>query len=88
MPYFIFRKIIEQSKQNNIRTKCYISVAFYCPYEGKVDNGYVVNLTNEIISYGVDEIVIADTIGQANPSEVKELFLRFHFFDKNILTFG
>ena len=69
-----FRKIIEQSKQNNIRTKCYISVAFYCPYEGKVDNGYVVNLTNEIISYGVDEIVIADTIGQANPSEVKELF--------------
>ena len=69
-----FRKIIEQSKQKNIRTKCYISVAFYCPYEGKVDNGYVVNLTNEIISYGVDEIVIADTIGQANPSEVKELF--------------
>ena len=69
-----FRKIIEQSKQNNIRTKCYISVAFYCPYEGKVDNGHVVNLTNEIISYGVDEIVIADTIGQANPSEVKELF--------------
>ena len=69
-----FRKIIEQSKQNNIRTKCYISVAFYCPYEGKVDNGYVVELTNKIISYGVDEIVIADTIGQANPSEVKELF--------------
>ena len=69
-----FRKIIEQSKQNNIRTKCYISAAFYCPYEGKVDNGHVVNLTNEIISYGVDEIVIADTIGQANPSEVKELF--------------
>ncbi len=69
-----FKKIIDESNQNNIRTKCYISVAFYCPYEGKVDNGYVVELTNKIISYGVDEIVIADTIGQANPSEVKELF--------------
>lgn len=69
-----FKKIIDESNRNNIRTKCYISVAFYCPYEGKVDNGYVVELTNTIISYGVDEIVIADTIGQANPSEVKELF--------------
>ena len=69
-----FAEIIKKSKKNDIRTKCYISVAFYCPYEGKVDNGHVVNLTNEIISYGVDEIVIADTIGQANPLEVRELF--------------
>lgn len=69
-----FAEIIEKSKKNEIRTKCYISVAFYCPYEGKVDNGYVADLTNKVISYGVDEIVIADTIGQANPLEVRELF--------------
>lgn len=69
-----YAEIIEESKKNDIRTKCYISVAFYCPYEGKVDNGYVADLTNKVISYGVDEIVIADTIGQANPLEVRELF--------------
>jgi hydroxymethylglutaryl-CoA lyase len=69
-----FAEIIKKSKKNDIRTKCYISVAFYCPYEGKVDNGYVADLTNRVISYGVDEIVIADTIGQANPLEVRELF--------------
>ena len=69
-----FAEIIKKSKQNDIRTKCYISVAFYCPYEGKVDSGYVADLTNKVISYGVDEIVIADTIGQANPLEVRELF--------------
>ena len=69
-----FAEIIKKSKKNDIRTKCYISVAFYCPYEGKVDNGYVADLTNKVISYGVDEIVIADTIGQANPLEVRELF--------------
>ena len=69
-----FAEIIKESKKNDIRTKCYISVAFYCPYEGKVDSGYVADLTNKVISYGVDEIVIADTIGQANPLEVRELF--------------
>jgi hydroxymethylglutaryl-CoA lyase len=69
-----FAEIIKKSKKNDIRTKCYISVAFYCPYEGKVDNGYVADLTNKVISYGVDEIVIADTIGQANPLEVRKLF--------------
>ena len=46
----------------------------HCPYEGKVDRGNVVNIVNKIISYGIDEIVIADTIGHALPSEVSHLF--------------
>ena len=69
-----FKKIIKKSKKIGIRTKCYISVAFYCPFEGKVDKGYVSELVNQIIDFGIDEIVIADTIGQANPMEVKLLF--------------
>jgi len=69
-----FKEIIKKSKKTGIRTKCYISVAFYCPFEGKVDKGYVCEITNKIIDFGVDEIVIADTIGQANPMEVKLLF--------------
>tara|TARA_Y100001935_G_scaffold221100_1_gene195147 strand:- start:316 stop:1218 length:903 start_codon:yes stop_codon:yes gene_type:complete len=69
-----FKEIINKSKIKGIRTKCYISVAFHCPYEGKVDPLYVKDLTNKIISFGIDEIVIADTIGKANPMEVKLLF--------------
>ena len=68
-----FKTIILESKKIGIRTKCYISVAFYCPYEGKVDPGYVTTIIDELINYGVDEIVIADTIGAANPKEVKKL---------------
>ena len=71
-----FRAIIKVSKNEGIRTKCYISVAFHCPYEGKVDPGHVSALIDEILDYGVDEIVIADTIGAANPFEVKELLKR------------
>jgi len=71
---FEFNDIIKKARIKNIRTKCYISVAFHCPYEGKVDLGYVTDLTNQIIDCGIDEIVIADTIGKANPLEVKVLF--------------
>lgn len=71
-----FKNIIKESKNEGIRTKCYISVAFHCPYEGKVDPGHVSALIDEILDYGVDEIVIADTIGAANPLEVRELLKR------------
>ena len=69
-----FNEIIKKARIKNIRTKCYISVAFHCPYEGKVDLGFVTDLTNKIIDFGINEIVIADTIGKANPMEVKLLF--------------
>ena len=71
-----FNEIIKESKKEGIRTKCYISVAFHCPYEGKVDPGHVSALIDEIIDYGIDEIVIADTIGAANPLEVRKLLRR------------
>ena len=71
-----FKQIIKKANEVGIRSKCYISVAFHCPYDGKVDSGYVINIVNKIISYGIDEIVIADTIGHALPSEVTHLFKR------------
>ena len=91
-----FNEIIKKARIKNIRTKCYISVAFYCPYEGKVDLGFVSDLTNKVIDFGIDEIVIADTIGKANPLEVKLLFKELlkhnpvnlfsaHFHDTNAL---
>ena len=91
-----FKEIIKRAKIEDIKTKCYISVAFHCPYDGKVDLGHVSNLTNKIIDFGIDEIVIADTIGKANPMEVKLLFKELlrdnpanlfsaHFHDTNAL---
>ena len=92
-----FKAIIFESKKIGIRTKCYVSVAFYCPYEGKVDSGYVSSIIDKLINYGTDEIVIADTIGAANPKEVKELikmqlknhdsdYFSVHFHDTKALA--
>jgi hydroxymethylglutaryl-CoA lyase/(R)-citramalyl-CoA lyase len=50
-----------------------ISVAFGCPFEGKVDPGAVAELAGEFESA---EVVLADTIGVATPSQVRALVER------------
>ena len=71
-----FKEIIDMAKKDKIRTKIYISVAFECPYEGIVSSEYVYDLTKEFLSYGINEVVISDTIGAGKPDQVKKLFRR------------
>jgi isopropylmalate/homocitrate/citramalate synthase len=52
-----------------------ISVAFGCPFEGKVDPGVVAELAAGIAGA---EVVLADTIGVATPRQVRELVERTH----------
>jgi isopropylmalate/homocitrate/citramalate synthase len=47
-----------------------ISVAFGCPFEGRVDLAVVVELAGKLEA---DELVLADTIGVATPSAVRSL---------------
>jgi isopropylmalate/homocitrate/citramalate synthase len=54
-------------------TTATISVAFGCPFEGKVDPGAVAELASKLEA---DEIVLADTIGVATPSAVRSLVER------------
>jgi isopropylmalate/homocitrate/citramalate synthase len=50
-----------------------ISVAFGCPFEGEVDEGEVVALAEQVAA---KEVVLADTIGVAVPSQVRRLVER------------
>ena len=69
-----FKEIIDLAKRDQIRTKIYISVAFECPYEGLVSSKYIYHLTKEFLAYGINEVVIADTIGAGKPDQVTKLF--------------
>ena len=77
--------IFKEGLKKGIRTKCYVSVAYHCPYEGKVDAVYVNDIIGQLIDYQVDELVIADTIGAANPKEVSSLLssLKSQYKDTN-----
>jgi len=92
-----FKEIIDMAKKDQIRTKIYISVAFECPYEGPVNSQYVYDLTKEFLSYGINEVVIADTIGAGNPNQVQKVFRKLvkdfgssvfsaHFHDTRLLA--
>jgi hydroxymethylglutaryl-CoA lyase/(R)-citramalyl-CoA lyase len=51
-----------------------ISVAFGCPFEGKVDPGAVLSLAERFRN--ADEVVLADTIGVGTPRQVHDLTKR------------
>src|SRR4051794_31416961 len=50
-----------------------ISVAFGCPFEGRVDPGIVIEHAHRMAEAGADEIVLADTIGVGVPKQVRDL---------------
>jgi hydroxymethylglutaryl-CoA lyase len=65
-----------------------VSVAFGCPFEGKVDAESVLNDVARFGSLGVHYIAIGDTTGMATPLSVKSMFKNFkdatpiaHFHD-------
>ena len=65
-----------QAKTEYARTKvsgC-ISTAMGCTFEGAVDPKRVLQLVEQFLARGADEIVIADTVGYTNPAAVKSLF--------------
>src|SRR3989440_937653 len=51
-----------------------VSVAFGCPFEGRVDPGSVVEDVERFLRLGVEHVALGDTTGMATPSSVKEIF--------------
>ena len=68
------RPIVGKLLQEGHFVRACISTAFYCPYEGKINSSDTLELCKEFVSWGVNELSVADTIGMANPQESYELF--------------
>jgi hydroxymethylglutaryl-CoA lyase len=66
--------VVEQAKGSNLFIRFHISTAFWCPYQGKVSETDTLNIVKRLENMGVDEIVLCDTIGRANPKQVYQLF--------------
>jgi hydroxymethylglutaryl-CoA lyase len=66
--------LIAELKAKDFFVRACISTAFYCPYEGKVNEDEVLALCGEFVQAGVDELSVADTIGMAAPNESYSLF--------------
>src|SRR5204863_6818264 len=63
-----------RAAQGRFRLIGTVSVAFGCPFEGKVDPAVVASDYEKFKSLGVEHIALGDTIGTATPSSVKSIF--------------
>jgi hydroxymethylglutaryl-CoA lyase len=65
-----FAPVLEQSKQENIWVRGYISMAFVCPFEGVMAPKQTAALAAKLFDLGCDEMCLADTIGTATIEQV------------------
>ncbi len=53
-----------------VRVRGYLSACFGCPFEGAVDPSRVAGVAARLLSLGVYQVAISDTIGVAHPGQV------------------
>lgn len=66
-------RIAHQAEADGVRLGIVIATAFGCPFEGYVPPTIVLALVHTAITFGVHEIVLADTTGMAVPPQVVRL---------------
>ncbi|MCY7538477.1 hydroxymethylglutaryl-CoA lyase [Bacillus pumilus] len=67
----VIKQMTADLKAAGKHTRAYISTVFGCPYEHQVPMDQVLRLTDILLSYGIDEISLGDTIGEAHPLQVE-----------------
>lgn len=65
--------ILACAREDGIEVAAAVSVAFACPFDGPTDPGVVRASVAKFLALGIDQIVIADTIGAGNPQQVRSL---------------
>lgn len=68
-----FRPVVEGARKAGLPVRGYVSTAFWCPFEGKVEARKAVEVILRLAELGVDEVSVGDTIGKAVPDEVRAL---------------
>ena len=70
----IAMELAARAKQDGVKFAVTLSVAFGCPYDGAIDPAAVLATAARLAESQVDELMLADTIGVAVPTQVRELF--------------
>ncbi|MEW4088325.1 hydroxymethylglutaryl-CoA lyase [Bacillus altitudinis] len=86
----VIKQMTADLKAEGRQTRAYISTVFGCPYEKQVAMDQVLRLTEQLLSFGIDEISLGDTIGEAHPLQVErrlDLLLERFPADKIALHF-
>ena len=65
-----FVPVAERAQAEGLALRGYVSTAFGCPYEGRVDATAVREVVLELVALGCEDISVSDTIGAGTPGDV------------------
>lgn len=69
----VLSEVVKESISNKKTIRGYISTVFGCPYEGNIETDQVIRLADSLFEMGINELSLGDTIGVANPVQVKQV---------------
>ena len=81
----VTEQILVEAMQDDVRVIVTIAVSFECPFDGPVEPLGILEMAEKFLDKGAAEVVIADTIGAANPAQVRsmtEKLLERHDFER------
>jgi hydroxymethylglutaryl-CoA lyase len=66
-------EILGRARADGVRVTATVAVAFECPFDGPVNPSLILDIAARFLELGADELCVADTIGGANPRQVRSL---------------
>lgn len=69
----VCESIVRRGCDEGIEVQAYLAVAYECPFEGQVAPSVVRGFAKQMQDAGAAKIIIADTIGAANPAQVRQV---------------
>ena len=66
-------EILDRAAVEGVDIHAYLAVAFECPYEGAVEESLVLEQVDRLMQHQPARLMIADTIGAANPAAVHSM---------------
>lgn len=72
----VLAPVVTTAHAHGLLVRGYLSTVFGCPYEGAVDPGHAHEVVRRLLATGIDELSLGDTIGVANPLQVRRFIER------------
>ena len=69
----VTEEMLQQAAGDGIDVIVTVAVAFGCPFEGAVAPAVVERIAEKFLARGAAKVVLADSIGAANPAQVRDL---------------
>ncbi len=66
-------EMAREARGAGVRVRAGVQTAFGCAYEGEVPQRKVVNLLEQTLHMGIDELALSDSTGMANPLQIERM---------------